>query len=113
MKILSKVYRTIQKEKIMIEVFQKTFETRKMKHGALEEQFIYSLKRWKYVLEQRLYAKDDEELAAKYHESLGIVYGLALAIGLTNNEMQEIEYLVKDRCGDEYIKYIKTKKEEF
>ena len=88
----------------MIEVFQKTFETRKANHGALEEQFIYSLKRFQHILEKRLYDKDSGELAAQYHESLGIVYGLALAIGLTNNEMQEIEYSIKDHAADEYIK---------
>ena len=47
---------------------------------------------------------DSNELAAKYHESLGIVYGLALAIGLNNAEMQEIEYSIKDHVADEYIK---------
>ena len=88
----------------MIEVFQKQFETRKANHDVLEEQFIYALKRFQHVLEKRLYDEDSSELAAKYHESLGIVYGLALAIGLTNNEMQEIELMIKDHAADEYIR---------
>ena len=88
----------------MIEVFQKTFETRKANHDALEVKFIYALKRFQHVLEKRLYDKDSSELAAQYHESLGIVYGLAIAIGLTNAEMLEIEYIIKDKAADEYIK---------
>lgn len=89
---------------MMIEIYGKRINTLPMGHEALEEQFVYSCKRYREkffrCIEAPNNGTDVQKSECRIYQ--GVMEGLGLAIGLSSYQMDEIMYSLMNSAWEEY-----------